>query len=271
MALSHNSEGSSFSAEGTPSPSSELITSSSDFASSNNMLDFDDFSSAPDAFLHDSFDFNLASAGAHFEPINHPAPAQASSNVQTVSPKDIMVDSMSAPPSSAFTELTTPGTSTFESPFMANSSETSPLFAEDNFDEDPNQWPSLFEPQEEVNNGPVSHFNATPAPAIAPVAPKMSRNSSSPGQSSPRRSSQQGRHSFAAGIAPKRRDKPLPAITIEDPNDAIAVKRARNTLAARKSREKRVEKTEALVNQVTALEEEVEHWKSIALRMGHVE
>ena len=50
-----------------------------------------------------------------------------------------------------------------------------------------------------------------------------------------------------------------------------AVKRARNTLAARKSRQKRQERTKALLSQVNMLEEEVEKWKNIALSMGHVE
>ncbi len=58
---------------------------------------------------------------------------------------------------------------------------------------------------------------------------------------------------------------PQPAVTIEDPNDTVAVKRARNTFAARKSRAKRMERTEELVSQVTNLEAEAEHWKSIAL------
>ena len=51
---------------------------------------------------------------------------------------------------------------------------------------------------------------------------------------------------------------PLPAITIEDPNDTVAVKRARNTLAARKSQEKHQERTEALLSQVNISEEEAE-------------
>lgn len=230
------------------------------------MYDFTDFTSAPDAsdgLFNGSMDFSTP-----FESINDPAPAQAS-NIKTVSPIDLMVDSTSAPPSGAFTELTTPGTSTYDSPYIANSSETSPLFADESFPDDPDNWPSLFDPIDEVNHDPVSHFPGA-SPSTSHVAPKMSRNDSSPGQSSSR-SSLQGRHSFTSGVAPKRRDKPLPAITIDDPNDTIAVKRARNTLAARKSREKRVERTEALVSQVNELEAEVEHWKNIAQSMGYVE
>ncbi len=267
MALSHNFEGTSAS-DRFSSPAPELTITPSDLPS-DNMFDFNhnDFTSAPDSndsFFDPSLDFST-----NFEPINDPAPAQTP-NLQTVSPKDLMVDSMSAPPSGAFTDLTTPGTSAYDSPYMANSTETSPLFTEESFADDPDKWPSLFDPiEEETNTGPVSHFaGASPSPTY--TAPKMSRNDSSPGQSSSR-SSHQGRHSLASGVTPKRRDKPLPAITIDDPNDTVAVKRARNTMAARKSREKRVERTEQLVNQVTELEAEVEHWKNIAISMGHVE
>lgn len=267
ITLSHSLEGTSF-PESTSSLDLELTITLSDLPS-DNMIDFNnnDFASAPGS--SDSlFDVPLAFE-THFESINDPALAQMSS-LQTVSPKDLMVDSMSAPPSGAFTDLTTPGTSAYDSPYMANSTETSPFFAEEPFTDDPDKWPSLFDPiEEESNIGPVSHF-AGASPASSYVAPKMSRNGSSPGQSSPR-SSHQSRHSFTSGVAPKRRDKPLPAITIEDPSDTVAIKRARNTMAARKSREKRVERTDQLVNQVTNLEAEVEHWKSIAISMGHVE
>ncbi|KAL9135999.1 MAG: hypothetical protein Q9175_002797 [Cornicularia normoerica] len=266
LAVSPDFEGTA-SPEGSSSFDPELTITLLDVPS-DNMFDFNnDLTSVPDptnVFFNESLVF-----GTHFEPINEPAPAQTP-NLQTVSPKDLMVDSMSAPPSGAFTDLTTPGTSTFDSPYMANSTETSPLFAEEPFADDPDKWPSLFDPiEEETNTGPVSHFaGASPSPIY--TAPKMSRNDSSPGQSSSR-SSQQGRHSFTSGVAPKRRDKPLPAITVEDPSDTVAIKRARNTMAARKSRDKRVERTEQLVNQVTQLEVEVEHWKNIAISMGHVE
>lgn len=261
MAHSDLFEGSSFLEEAL-SLSSDL-TSSSD--SSDSMFNFSEFTSASEAHGDALYD-SLNSFTTHFETVDDPAPGQAS----TVSPKDIMVDSMSAPPSGAFTDLTTPGTSTWESPYTANSCETSPLFM-DNLspDDDPDKWPSLFgEIQETEREATVSE--SITSPKTSHVAPKMSRNDSSPGQASSR-SSHQGRHSFTAGVAPRRRDKPLPAITVEDPTDTVAIKRARNTLAARKSREKRMERTEALVNQVNDLEVEVEHWKSIALCMGHRE
>lgn len=272
MAPSHAYEGtsSSSSLDGSSSPEPELTITPSDVSSENmfNFIHNNDFTSAPDAtdgLFDASMDYD-----SHFEPINDPAPAQMP-NQQTVSPQDLMVDSMSAPPSGAFTDLTTPGTSAFDSPYIANSTETSPLFAEESFGDDPDKWPSLFEPfdAETTNTGHLTHFAGA---GLSPTntAPKMSRNDSSPGESSSR-SSHQGRHSLASGVMPKRRDKPLPAITVEDPSDTVAVKRARNTMAARKSRERRVERVEQLVSQVTQLEAEVEHWKKIAISRGHVE
>ena len=265
MSPSHDFEGISFPMSSS-SPEPKLNLSRSDLPS-DNMFDLKTFTSAPDsgdALFDGSLNF-----GSHFESINEPALPQTP-NLQTVSPQDLMVDSMSAPPSGAFTDLTTPGTSTYDSPYMANSTETSPLFTEESFGHDPDKWPSLFDPiEEESNKGPVSHFaGLDSSPPCA--APKMSRNASSPGQSSPR-ASHQGRHSSTSGVGSRRRDQPLPAITVDAPTDVVAVKRARNTLAARKSREKRVERTEQLVNQVTQLEAEVEHWKNIAIGMGHIE
>ena len=50
--------------------------------------------------------------------------------------------------------------------------------------------------------------------------------------------------------------------------DTIAIRRARNRLAARKSRQKRAEKNEELLEQVARLEEQVQYWRSIALQNG---
>ena len=70
------------------------------------------------------------------------------------------------------TDLTTPGTSAFDSPYIANSTETSPLFAEDSFADDPDKWPSLFEPiEEQPSTGPVSQRTHRPRGYISgPVA-----------------------------------------------------------------------------------------------------
>jgi general control protein GCN4 len=211
-------------------------------------------------------DLHLGASTKSFAPVNQQTPPSTSS-VYTVSPKDLMLDTMSAPPSTTLTNLTTPGTNYMESPYMIDSADTSPLFANDALGVDADCWPSLFdgEPSQEFDESSLD------SPTLNMYsAPRMSRYGSSPGQPSSK-GSHQGRHSSVSGVSAKRRDKPLPAITIEDPTDIIAVKRARNTMAARKSRQKRVERNEELMTQVSELEKKVDYWKQIALSRGHVE
>lgn len=274
---------SSFSSSSSlPSPSfssaSGFPLTSHDSDMSAEMFDFSaDFSNTPDVSPNLSYDdyadFDPQYGSIAFESINHSASAPDVSSVQTISPQDIMVDTMSAPASTTFTNMTTPGTSYMESPlFMADSTDTSPLFAQDHLGAEADHWPSLFEDDNthRMDDTTMSHLTGSPASNTVHVAPQMSRNSSSPGQSSSR-GSHQGRHSFTSGVNPRRRDKPLPAITVADPEDVVAVKRARNTMAARKSREKRVKRTDELLARNAELEKECDYWKSIALSRGHIE
>ena len=261
MARSASFEGSSF--------LEDAESDASDLTSSLDMIDYSQYDFAQDTNTNNLYDGGLNLA-LNFETIHDPALGQTT-NPQTVSPKDLMIDSMSAPPSGAFTELTTPGTTFSESPWD-HSTNTSPSFGLDhNLENEAENWGSLFPeeivPEEEGNTAPIPQ--AIHTASITHVAPQMSRNDSSTDKPSTR-SSNQGRHSSTAGVT-KRRDKPLPAIHIEDPTDTVAVKRARNTLAARKSREKRMERTEALEHQVQALEQEKEQWRSIALGLGYTE
>lgn len=242
--------------------SSVLTDCKSENENSVSDMDLLDFTASPDppVLSFGSADFNLGTDFGLFD--DHRA-ASYSESIQTVSPKDIMVDS--APPSTTFTNLTTPGTSYVDSPYYLDvSADTSPLFDSENLASESNTWPSLF-------NDDFADVAAPVHPRVLDVAPKMSCNGSSPGKSSSRGGSNQGRHSSSSGVSSRRRDKPLPAITVDDPHDIVAVKRARNTLAARKSRQKRVEQSEQLLKQVEDLESQVEYWKQIALRRGHVE
>ncbi|KZF26364.1 hypothetical protein L228DRAFT_235446 [Xylona heveae TC161] len=220
-----------------------------------------------------------------FESVGYSDPNFASMNESvgssgTVSPKDLLRDPLaSAPPSAAFTNLTSP--SIFDSPDVAESFETSPLFA--NADADlagQDAWFSLFPSISggENDESPLSAaedvmvadpFNisaqvvlGTPDINGAAMTPSLSRRSSSPG-SSPRSGAR--KHSSVAGVNSRRRDKPLPPIVVDDPSDLIAVKRARNTAAARKSRMKKMERFDALERQIEELQSEVEHWKNLAL------
>ena len=252
-----------------PIPSSsaahcELICNHSDLNhegfdfGSHDYLPADD--SSPDYTLFNTHESEPIYESSMFEAINASSSAQVSVNTQTVSPKDIFMDPTSAPPSAATTYLSTPGTFSMESPFVTHSTDTSPMFADDLLDEGADTWGTLFPIDSAVHQ------------SIEAVAPPMSRNQSSPGQSSSR-GSHQGRHSSFSGINAKKRDKPLPPITIEDPSDLVAVKRARNTAAARKSRQKKMERVEELEAKIVQLEMERDHWKDMFLRgsNGHIQ
>ena len=257
---------------------SRLTSSSLD--TDNMALKFTDFTSSSPvgepSFFDEPLDFGPESS---FETL-HDQAISTETSPQTVSPRDIFLDA-SAPPSTTMTNLTTPGTNIYESPAGAYSTETSPLFGEDEIEGGAKHWPSLFEPIEEqpaskamthtISNSSSSvkapASDSSPAlPNVSP-APRMSRNNSSPGQGN----SKSGRHSFTSGVGARRREKPLPPITVEDPSDSVAIKRARNTLAARKSRQKRFERTEALESEIAALQAEVDHWKAVARAHGHGE
>lgn len=260
----------------TGTSSSELTTTSEDYSpgsmsgSMSGPSSFNhDLTLMPDLSPEDSY-FNandLAMELAHFNSI-HSTPA--SNSVQTISPSELnrvnheFMTDLSAPPSTAFTNLTTPGSSYVD--FGIGSTETSPMFDDLENVGPEAEWPSLF-PPDLVTEPPTR-------PANALVAPKMSRNASS-GQSSSRQSRQShqshsGRHSFSAGVRPSRRERPLPVINV-DPNDEKAVKRARNTMAARKSRKRKVARTEELLDTIARLEKKVEKYKTIALARGHIE
>lgn len=208
--------------------------------------------------VNDNFDFTFGDQG--FTAINDGV---------TVSPQDVF-NADSVPPSTSFTNLTTPGSTFLETP--DEDYQTSPLFT-DNLDaNNDKQWFSLF-PEES-------------APAAAPMMARTSSSSSAnqimvhPGgetnqrkrsstHASPMPFSPAVKHSSVAGVNPSRkRDKPLPPIMVDE-NDTVALKRARNTAAARKSRAKKVEERETLEAEIADLKAQVEHWKSLAL--GRVE
>ena len=203
-----------------------------------------------------------------FEAFTQPMPTLDNENVSPcVSLQDIQFNS--EPASTTLTNLTTPGSDPLNSPF-ALSTDTSPIFAGDlNLAAEADSWPPLISSDELMNDMPTEHSTEEPLLDLS-VAPCMSRNASSPGQFSSR-GSNQCRHSFTSGVGSKRRDKPLPAIVIDDPTDSIKVKRARNTLAARKSRQKRVQIHDELETQVADLKNQVSYWRDIALALGHQE
>lgn len=211
--------------------------------------------------LDGAADFHWDDAGTtNFTAIN-----TAASSAQTVSPKDLFNDGLgSAPPSTAFTNLTSPDIN--DSPFL-DSYDTSPMFHGAGDITGADNWYPLFS-------------DATPEePAAQPMQRDLSTNTlsgqtdSSSGnsplvldQSNRRKSSPVGvnqslhRHSSSSGVNRRRRPRPLPPIEV-DPNDKVAFKRARNTLAARDSRQRKLEHVLQLEGRVAELEEQLKAYK----------
>jgi general control protein GCN4 len=204
-----------------------------------------------------------------------------SGSARTVSPKDLVVDPLqSAPPSTTFTNITTPDIN--DSPYLNDNFETSPMFNNESF-MSTDTWFSLFPEEETKSFSPSTYV----APAVC-AAPDLERtiSSNSGGRSSVssanspvvldnhshrRKSSVNGSPATNASITKARRRKgPLPVITV-DPSDKVALKRARNTLAARDSRQRKFDHVSLLEKRNADLEAEVEKWKSIAYAQGYTE
>ncbi len=198
--------------------------------------------------------------------------SSAATNMGTVSPQDLLIQSpfMSAPNSSALTALTSPSIYN-DSPDFGDVYDVSPNFGSGDFDTgSTDAWFPLFpqaNPRSEVAQKPVS-VEDSPASTSddLEVASTLGhrRKSSATSPPAPRPSS-------IAGVGSRRRDKPLPPIIVEDPADTVAMKRARNTLAARKSRERKAARLDELEEKIAKLVAERDHWKTIALAHGVTE
>ncbi|CAF9935933.1 MAG: hypothetical protein HETSPECPRED_009952 [Heterodermia speciosa] len=237
------------------SQGSSLSTSNVPFALTTVDMVLQDLSRAGALTAHTASPFDDLMA-SNFSVTNEPFDATASYDSSfTVSPRDVLLDS--APPSSVFSNLTTPENGYLESPqtYINNSPN------EQDFGDDPDLWPTLFPETEEQDQ----KHAAQSSPVKPYTAPAMSRTTSSGQLSS--RSSHHGRMSASSGVS-KRRTQPLPPIKVDE-NDTVAVKRARNTLAARKSRQRRMEKAEELESEVQRLTQEVEMWKTRATQYGY--
>ncbi|CZT48143.1 related to cross-pathway control protein [Rhynchosporium secalis] len=183
--------------------------------------------------------------------------SSSSTNMGTVSPQDLLRDPFaSAPNSTAFTNLTSPDSQYHQSPDFADY-DVSP-FISDNQDIDQalsgDPWYPLFPQDDQVEK---QHSQVEQSPLLPEeeleVSEHLRRHRSGTATSPP-----------SGGI--RKRDKPLPPIVVEDPNDTVAMKRARNTLAARKSRQRKMQRFEELEDEIAKLKEERDHWKSLALR-----
>lgn len=181
-------------------------------------------------------------------------------NVGTVSPQDLLIHEpyMSAPNSTALTALTSPSIYN-ESPDFNDAFNMSPNLDGGEFDSgsgDP--WFPLF--PSEVQLG-ATGTEQSPDQGITNPEPTESstrQKKRKSGGASP------GTPSSGSGVGSRRREKTLPPIIVEDPSDVVAMKRARNTLAARKSRERKAHRLDELEDRIAALERERDYWKRLA-------
>ncbi|KAI1387249.1 uncharacterized protein F4822DRAFT_430002 [Hypoxylon trugodes] len=183
------------------------------------------------------------------------------SNIGTVSPQQLFLDgnTTSAPNSTALTNMTSPSLCG-DSPDLFASCNVSPEFGEIELQDQ--NWASLFEESTSTFTAPPPADDLSPAQQseeldVAETASKSRRKSGN----SPS-SGTAGKHSSVSGVNSRRRDKPLPPIVVDDPSDSVAMKRARNTLAARKSRERKAMRFEELEAQITKLQEERDYWRN---------
>jgi general control protein GCN4 len=245
------------------------LTFAADLNSNNS---FDSGASLMPAFQAGAFNMDQMSA---FTAINdHSAPT---GSIRTVSPKDIFADAFgSAPPSTAFTNLTSPDVN--DSPYLHNDSfECSPMFQnEPTMMNNTTDWYSLF-PEEDSKAPELSYGSAAISlPLERTISSQSMERSGSSSTGSPivldssfRRKSSVQNSPATNGISKSRRRKgPLPAISV-DPGDKIALKRARNTLAARESRQRKFDHVYELEKKNSDLEAEIEKWKSIAIAHGY--
>lgn len=178
----------------------------------------------------------------------------------------------SVPPSATWTNLTTPGSVLLDTPEFDY--RTSPLFQDkeaSSLTNSPCDGSLLVLPN--IPNQP------TMVGMLADPAPEMTRTdsaSSAEGQilihpgGMPKTKARHGsadaptsRLSEVAGVGARKRSKPLPPI-VASPSDIGAIRRGKNTAAARKSRQKKVEELEALQAEVAELREQVKYWKDRA-------
>lgn len=264
-------------ASSAPSPSSSLNlqTQSRPIRISVPLFNHGPTSSVPAAKMNlgtdvDLDDFPAFEGGASTTAFSSPAlptvldlgsnTSGSTANVGTVSPQDLLIHDpiMSTPNSTTLTTLTSPSVYN-ESPEF-DVYDVSPSFGSADLDVgSADAWFPLF-PQ--ANPEPPK-----PKPVILGLDPEKDAQTLGH-RRKPLASSPPGRHSAVAGVSSRRRDKPLPPIIVEDPTDVVAMKRARNTLAARKSRERKAQRLEQLEADIVRLTQERDYWKALALAHG---
>lgn len=197
-------------------------------------------------------DFMVSDGG--FTAVNDAAP-----NANTVSPEQLFLDhANSAPNSNTFTNLTTPSMGDY-SPDELDSFETSPMFDAEELNG--GNWSSLFHDGD----------NYTPAAdntSMAHESVSMSRIASTSSTDFQTPVTPGHRMSLTSGVAKNRRTGKLLGSIEVDVADSKAFKRAKNTMAARKSRQKKRDIEDSLRVEVAALTAERDRWMHLAIAHG---
>lgn len=236
---------------------------------------FDEFEDSADGAVEDN------TLDSHYAAMNDMSSHTSYTSLQTASPHDIF-NTPSAPPSAAFSNLTTPETHSYDSPdfYLCDDSETYNI---KDLDPDYTLFGDVPDPfnrkamKQQATTQSISQAYTIESPSAMDAhedALAMSRTTSSTGKPSSR-SSQLGRQSSTAGVSKRRSKNDLPPIKVQNPNDVIAIKRARNTMAARKSRDRRATHIEELeidnarlLEENTELRAQVDHLNAIAKAHG---
>lgn len=240
------------------------------------LTDMHDFFDIPTNHLADELEPTMFSPQQFSTPgLTSVSDSVAGAPSGTISPKDLMMDA-SAPPSASITDLSTPS---FESPGYF-SQDPSPMFATElEFPPGHEEWDPLF-PTNDTDAFSAA-FDSTamelaaaamppPKASVPPPSPAVRNTSiSSPAPSPATTRGSTTKPSSVAGVNARQR-KPLPAIKV-DTSDPVAMKRARNTEAARKSRARKLQRTDDLENRIAELEKSLEesrereqYWKALA-------
>lgn len=236
--------------------------------STSGIPDMDFFADLESPFGDASTDgqlFNDMDYSSTFTAVNDHVSGQVPS---TVSPKDLMKEAESAPPSTAFTNLSTP-MSAFENSPSLSSYQTSPMVDDAFLSYDDSTYSGSLFPDANPDTSPASyHTKSFASNTSYTTSPAMTRTKSSPGESP---GTGHGRHSSVSGVS-RRTGKPLGPVAC-DKADPVSVKRARNTEAARKSRARKLEKVDGLEEQIERLQAELkssnaqrDYYRSLAER-----
>lgn len=238
-----------------------------------------------DAYFND--DAMIDAPVARFTPIND-ATGSMSTLPDTVSPADLLYNDFSAPNSNSFTNLTTPSMLDDNSPFLTDSANVSPAFELGDFNTTGahhDSFAPLFPSNEfdhlgsattvqarkqhrDLNSSSESLVRQASTSAMSRSTSARS-NTDAPMSSTTKADILRHRLSLNAGIgkSSRRATKALGPIEVDE-GDERALKRAKNTLAARKSRQKKKDEVETLESKLLEMVEERDYWKMLAVRYG---